>query len=371
MKKIYLSPPHMSGKELDYIKEVFDENWIAPVGPALNKFESIVSEYVGSKNAIAVSSGTAGIHLALKAVGVKQDDYVICSSLTFAGTSNPIKYLNAIPVFIDSDPIYWNIDPILLETAILSLPKKPKAILIVHVFGTPCEMNEIMKIADSYDIPVIEDAAESLGSTYGGKHTGTFGKIGIYSFNGNKLLTTSGGGMIVTDNQEMADYMRFLSTQAKDPMPYYWHTEIGYNYRLSNVLAAIGVGQMEVIEDRIKTTKKINDLYKKELGEFFLGFQEERETDRSNKWLSCAFLKPEYNPQDLIDHLEKASIESRRIWCPMHLQPAYDSSLKYINGTAETIFNYGICLPSGTNMTDVEINRVISEIKNFFKKITT
>lgn len=368
MKRIYLSPPHMSGNELAYIKEAFDENWIAPVGPAIKKFEDSICQYVGSKHAIAVSSGTAGIHLALKAVGVEQDDYVICSSLTFVGTSNPIKYLNAIPVFIDSDPIYWNMDPTLLETAILNLPKKPKAILIVHVFGTPCEMTQIMDIANSYDIPIIEDAAESLGSMYNGKHTGTFCKIGIYSFNGNKLLTTSGGGMIVTDDKEMADYMRFLSTQAKDPMAYYWHNEIGYNYRLSNILAAIGIGQMEVIEDRIKATRRINDIYQKELNEFFLGFQEERETDRSNKWLSCAFLKPEYNTQDLIDHLEKANIESRRIWCPMHLQPVYESSWKYINGTAETIFNYGICLPSGTNMTDQDIHRVISEIKKFFTK---
>lgn len=368
MKRIYLSPPHMSGKELDYIKEAFEENWIAPVGPALTKFEQMTADYVGCKYAVAVTSGTAGIHLALRALGVREGDYVICSSLTFAGTVNPIKYLGANAVYIDSDPIYWNMDPTLLETAIISLPEKPKAIIPVHIFGVPCEMDQIMKIADAYGIPVIEDAAESLGSMYQGKHTGTFGNIGVFSYNGNKLLTTSGGGMIVTDDKEMADYMRFLSTQAKDPMPYYWHTDIGYNYRLSNVLAAIGIGQMEVIEDRIKSTRRINQIYQKELGDYFLSFQYERERDRSNRWLTCVLLKPEHNPQDLIDHLEKSNIESRRIWCPIHIQPAYTPSRKYINGTSETLFNHGICLPSGTSMTDEDIYRVINEIKKFFSK---
>ncbi len=368
MKRIYLSPPHMSGKELDYIKDAFDSNWIAPVGPAINRFEQMVADYVNSKYAVAVTSGTAGIHLALRSLGVKEGDYVICSSLTFAGTVNPIKYLGANAVYIDSEPIYWNMDPTLLETAIINLPKKPKAIIPVHIFGVSSQIDQIMKIADIYDIPVVEDAAESLGSIFNGKHTGTFGKIGVYSFNGNKLLTTSGGGMIVTDDKEMADYMRYLSTQAKDPLPYYWHTDVGYNYRLSNILAAIGVGQMEVIEDRITSTRNINKIYKDNLSEFFLGFQLEREDDRSNMWLSCALLKPEHNPQDLIDHLEKANIESRRIWCPMHLQPAYIPSHKYINGTAEVLFDRGICLPSGTNMNDEDINRVITEIKNFFNK---
>jgi pyridoxal phosphate-dependent aminotransferase EpsN len=368
MKRIYLSPPHMSGKELDYIKEAFEENWIAPVGPALTKFENMVAEYVGSKYAIAVTSGTAGIHLALRALGVGEGDYVICSSLTFAGTVNPIKYLGANPVYIDSDPLYWNMDPTLLETAILNLPEKPKAIIPVHIFGVPCDMYQISKIAESYDIPIIEDAAESLGSTFNGKHTGTFGKIGIYSFNGNKLLTTSGGGMIVTDDKEMADYMNFLSTQAKDPAPYYWHTDIGYNYRLSNILAAIGVGQIEVIEDRITATRNVNEIYQKELSDLFLGFQLERSTDRSNCWLTCVFLKPNDDPQDLIAHLEKANIESRRIWCPMHLQPAYNPARKYINGTSEILFDRGVCLPSGSSMSNDDIDRVVTEIKKFFNK---
>lgn len=358
----------MSGKELDYIKEAFDENWIAPVGPALTKFEKLAADYVGSKYAVAVTSGTAGLHLALRALGVGEGDYVICSSLTFAGTVNPVKYLGANAVYIDSDPLYWNMDPSLLETAIMSLPVKPKAIIPVHIFGVPCEMDAIMKIADLYGIPVIEDAAESLGSLYQGKHTGTFGKIGVYSFNGNKLLTTSGGGMIVTDDKDLADYMKFLSTQAKDPMPYYWHTDIGYNYRLSNILAAIGVGQMEVIEDRIQSTRKINQIYQKELRDHFLTFQLEREGDRSNMWLSCALLRADTDPQDLINHLDSVGIESRRIWCPMHLQPAYQDSPKYINGISETLFHHGICLPSGSSMTDEDIDRVIKEIKKFFNK---
>lgn len=367
MKRIYLSPPHMSGKELDYIKEAFNENWIAPAGPALTKFENSVATYVGSKYAVAVTTGTAAIHLALRALGVGEGDYVICSSLTFAGTVNPIKYLGAEAVFIDSDSLHWNMNTSLLETAIINLPKKPKAIIPVHLFGVPCNMDEICKIADFYGIPIIEDAAESLGSTFNGKHTGTFGKIGVYSFNGNKLLTTSGGGVIVTNDKDVADYVKFLSSQAKEPQPYYWHAEIGYNYRLSNILAAIGVGQMEVIEDRISATRNINKIYKKELGNLFLSFQLERETDRCNCWLSCALLKPEHNPQELIDYLESFNIESRRIWCPLHTQPAYKSSRKYINGTSDVLFSQGICLPSGTAMSKADINRVIKAIKEFFK----
>lgn len=260
-------------------------------------------------------------------------------------------------------------EPSLLEDAIMSLPTKPKAIIPVHIFGVPCEMDQIMKIANKYDIPVIEDAAESLGSIYNGKHTGTFGKIGVYSFNGNKLLTTSGGGVIVTDDKAAADYMKFLSMQAKDPLPYYWHTDIGYNYRLSNVLAAIGIGQMEVIEDRIRETRNINDIYKKELSEQVLCFQYERESDRSNRWLTCALLRANDDPQKLVEYLDSVGIESRRIWCPMHIQPAYLESHKYINGISETLFYNGICLPSGTNMTSEDISRVITEIKKFFKNI--
>tara|TARA_Y100000389_G_scaffold106438_1_gene103383 strand:+ start:1337 stop:2452 length:1116 start_codon:yes stop_codon:yes gene_type:complete len=371
MKKIYLSPPHMSGKELEYIKDVFKDNWIAPIGPHLNKFEEIVKEYTGAQHAVAVTSCTAGIHLALRALGVEKDDYVICSSLTFAATANPIIYCGAEPIFIDSEEGSWNMDLTLLESAILNstaLGKKPKAIIPVHIFGIPCNMEAIKKLSDEYDIPIIEDAAESLGSTFKDKHTGTFGDIGVYSFNGNKLLSTSGGGVIVTNDKKKADYMRFLSTQAKDNRPYYHHTDIGYNYRMSNVLAAIGVAQMEVIEERIKRTREINQIYRKELGDLFFGFQEELKTDRSNMWLTCAIMKGEDKPEDLIAHLGKDNIEARRIWKPMHEQPVMQGYKKYINGNSSLLFLQGICLPSGSDLTDEDMERIIKSIKTFFNK---
>jgi len=371
MKKIYLSPPHMSGKELEYIKDVFKDNWIAPVGPHLNLFEEKVKEYTGSKYAVAVTSCTAGIHLALKALKVKEGDYVICSSLTFAATANPIIYCGAEPIFIDSEEGTWNMDPLLLETAILNSTangKKPKAIIPVHIFGVPCNMDAIKKLSDEYDIPIIEDAAESLGSTFSDKHTGTFGPFGVYSFNGNKLLSTSGGGVIVTNDEKHAEYMRFLSTQAKDKKPFYHHTEIGFNYRMSNVLAAIGIGQMEVIEERIKRTREINKIYRKEVGDLFYGFQEERKTDRSNMWLTCAIMKGEHKPEDLIAHLEKDNIEARRIWKPMHEQPVMSRYQKYINGNSSLLFLQGICLPSGSHLTDKDMKRIIKSIKTFFNK---
>ena len=371
MKKIYLSPPHMSGKELEYIKDVFKDNWIAPIGPHLNLFEEKVKEYTGADYAVAVTSCTAGIHLALRALKVKAGDYVICSSLTFVATVSPILYCGAEPIFIDSEEDSWNMDIGLLETAILNsmaLGKKPKAIIPVHIFGVPCDMAAIKKLSDEYDIPIIEDAAESLGSTFNNKHTGTFGPIGVYSFNGNKLLSTSGGGVVVTNDKKHADYMRFLSTQAKDNMPYYHHTEIGYNYRMSNVLAAIGVGQMEAIEDRIKRTREINQIYRKEVGDLFYSFQEERKTDRSNMWLTCAIMKGEYKPEDLIDHLAKDNIEGRRLWKPMHEQPVMKGYNKYINGNSSLLFLQGICLPSGSDLTDADMKRIIKSIKTFFKK---
>jgi len=371
MKKIYLSPPHMSGKELEYVKDVFKDNWIAPIGPHLNLFEEIVKEYTGAKHAVAVTSCTAGIHLALKSLRVEPGDYVLCSSLTFIATVNPVIYCGAEPIFIDSEEGTWNMDPLLLETAILNssgLGKKPKAIIPVHIFGIPCNMDAIKKLSDEYDIPIIEDAAESMGSTFNDKHTGTFGDIGVYSFNGNKLLSTSGGSVIITDDEDKAKYMKFLSTQAKDNKPYYHHTEIGYNYRMSNVLAAIGVGQVEVIEERIKRTREINKIYREEVGEYFWDFQNERETDRSNMWLTCALMKGEYRPEDLIAHMHKDNIEARRIWKPMHQQPIMSGYLKYINGTADTLFQQGICLPSGSSMDDKDMERVIKSIKTFFNQ---
>ena len=371
MKRIYLSPPHMSGKELEYIKDVFKDNWIAPIGPHLNLFEEKVKEYTGAKHAVAVTSCTAGIHLALKALNVEPGDYVICSSLTFVATVSPIIYCGAEPIFVDSEEGSWNMDIGLLETAILNstaLGKKPKAIIPVHIFGVPCDMAAIKKLSDEYDIPLIEDAAESIGSTFKDKHTGTFGEIGVYSFNGNKLLSTSGGGVIITNDKKKAEYMRFLSTQAKDSKPFYHHTEIGYNYRMSNVLAAIGVGQMEVIEERIKRTREVNQIYRKEVGNLFYSFQEERETDRSNMWLTCALMKGEDRPDDLIKHLANDNIEARRLWKPMHEQPVMQEYKKYINGNSSLLFLQGVCLPSGSDLTNKDMKRIIKSIKTFFKK---
>jgi len=371
MKKIYLSPPHMSGKELEYIKDVFKDNWIAPIGPHLNMFEDIVKKYTGAQHAVAVTSCTAGIHLALRALQVEPGDFVLCSSLTFVATVSPILYCGAEPIFIDSEEGSWNMDPLLLETAILNsmaIGKKPKAIIPVHIFGVPCNMKAIKKLSDEYDIPIIEDAAESLGSTTDDKHTGTFGSIGVYSFNGNKLLSTSGGGVVVTNDKKKADYMRFLSTQAKEPMPFYHHKEIGYNYRMSNVLAAIGVGQMEVIEDRIKRTREVNEIYRKELGDLFYSFQEEQENDRSNMWLTCALMNGSDRPDDLIAHLAKENIEARRLWKPMHQQPVMREYKKYINGNSSLLFLQGICLPSGSDLTDEDMKRIIKSIKTFFKQ---
>lgn len=368
MKKIYLSPPHMSGDELNYIKEAFDQNWIAPTGPHITQFEESVKSYIGSKHAVAVNSCTSGLHLALKAVGVTEGDTVICSSLTFIGTVNPIIYCGAKPIFIDSETETWNMDITLLEKAILNENKKPKAIIPVHIFGVPCNMSAIKQISIKYNIPIIEDAAESLGSTYKNTHTGVIGDIGVYSFNGNKLLSTSGGGIVVSHNKDMIDYIKFLSTQAKNDKPYYHHTEIGYNYRMSNILAAIGIGQMEVIEDRIKRTREINKIYKNELKDLFDSFQQERKTDRSNMWLTCGVLKPNHKPNDLINHLAKDNIESRRVWKPMHEQPIMKDYEKYINGNSSLLFLHGICLPSGSNLNMSDIERIIKSIKKFYKQ---
>ena len=355
----------MSGTELEYIKDAFQQNWIAPIGPHIIKFEEKVKEYVGSKHAIAVNSGTSGIHLALKALKVKRGNKILCSTLTFIGTVNPIIYEGCEPVFIDSEMNTWNMDPHLLEEAIKDLMKvndKPKAILVVHVFGVPANMNAIKEISIKYEIPIIEDAAESLGSKYKNRYTGTIGDIGIYSFNGNKLLTTSGGGIIITDNTDMEKYMRFLSTQAKDDFPYYHHTEIGYNYKMSNILAAIGIGQIDIIEERINKRREIHNHYVNELNDEITFLCEPKES-YSNYWLTCGLLK-NINPGDLISNLEKHNIESRRIWNPMHNQPVLKKFKSYKNGNSDLIFDTGICLPSGSIMSDEELNYIIKKIKN-------
>lgn len=362
MKRIFLSPPHMSGKEQDYIAEVFKSNYIAPMGEFVNRFEDSIEEYTGSLNALALSSATAGLHLALRVLGVGDGDYVLTSSFTFIGSVNAILYQNAKPIFVDSDES-WNISPELLKIAIQTAPKKPKALILTHLYGQLCKMDEIMDICKEEGIYIIEDAAESLGASYEGKQCGTLGDMGVYSFNGNKILTTSGGGMIVSDNEAWIQKAKFLSTQAKEDFLHYEHSEFGYNYRMSNVLAAIGVAQMEVLSERVNRRREIYELYEKELsGIDEITFMPEIEKSRGNRWLTTLTFE-NTNPRDIIALLEKENIESRPLWKPMHLQPLFQDAIVIENGTSKRLFETGICLPSGSSMTDVEILRVCTIIK--------
>lgn len=370
-EKLYLSSPHMGGKELIYINEAFKENWIAPLGPNVDNFEQDLAKYTGSKYTSALSSGTAAIHLALIMLGVEAGDEVICSTFTFSASCNPIVYQGAIPVFVDSEEMTWNMDPILLETAIIDRianGKKPKAIILVHLYGMPAQMERIMAIANQYEIPVIEDAAEALGSTFKAKALGTFGKLGILSFNGNKIITTSGGGALISDDESLIKKSRFLATQARDAAPHYQHSEIGYNYRMSNICAGIGRGQMEVIDERVAQRRANFKYYKQNLSEFeSITFVEEPEGYFSNRWLSTILLENYEQREKIRLTLDAENIESRPLWKPMHLQPIFEKYPKYVNGTSEKLFEKGLCLPSGSNMTDLERERVVSVFKNIFK----
>jgi len=367
--KIYLSSPHMSdeGYERKYIDEAFETNWIAPLGANVDGFERELSEKVGAKHAAALSSGTAAIHMALKAVGVEKDDIVFCQSLTFSATVNPVIYQNATPVFIDSDYKTWNMDPDALEAAFKKYPKV-KAVLVVHLYGISADLDRIVEICRRHNVPLIEDAAESLGTTYKGKYTGTFGDYGIFSFNGNKIITTSGGGMLVSDNEERIAKVRFWATQARDKARHYQHSELGYNYRMSNIVAGIGRGQLKVLDKRIAKKKYIFEFYKRELGELEgVKFMPENEWDKPNYWLSCLTLSGKIKPIDIIEALEKENIESRPIWKPMHMQPFYEG-YDFIGGdVARSIFENGVCLPSDTKMTDDDLNRVCGIIKGLWK----
>jgi len=367
--KIYLSSPHMSdeGYERKYIDEAFETNWIAPLGANVDGFERELSEKVGAKHAAALSSGTAAIHMALKAVGVEKDDIVFCQSLTFSATVNPVIYQNATPVFIDSDYKTWNMDPDALEAAFKKYPKV-KAVLVVHLYGISADLDRIVEICRRHNVPLIEDAAESLGTTYKGKYTGTFGDFGIYSFNGNKIITTSGGGMLVSDNEERIAKVRFWATQARDKARHYQHSELGYNYRMSNIVAGIGRGQLKVLDKRIAKKKYIFEFYKRELGELEgVKFMPENEWDKPNYWLSCLTLSGKIKPIDIIEALEKENIESRPIWKPMHMQPFYEGYDFIGKDVARNIFENGICLPSDTKMTDDDLNRVCGIIKGLWK----
>lgn len=372
-ERIYLASPHMSdeGYELEYIKEAFDTNWIAPLGKNVDEFEKEFAARVGSKHAAAVSSGTAALHLALMAAGVEAGDIVFCQSLTFAASANPIIYQNAIPVFIDSDYKTWNMCPIALRKAFekyAQLGKKPKAVIVVHLYGLSADMDKIMEICNEYGVTVIEDAAESLGSLYKGRQTGTFGEYGIFSFNGNKIITTSGGGMLVSNNEERIKKTRFWATQAREQARHYEHKELGYNYRMSNVVAGIGRGQLKVLDKRVAKKRYIFEFYKKELGDLpGVEFMPINEWDEPNCWLSCILLNGEVTPLQIMEALEVENIESRPIWKPMHLQPVYEKG-DYVTadeGTSvsDDIFARGVCLPSDTKMTDADLERVTGIIR--------
>jgi dTDP-4-amino-4,6-dideoxygalactose transaminase len=377
-KRIYLSSPHMSGGEMKYIDQAFAQNWVSPLGPNVDAFEESLARYCGVKHAAALSSGTAAIHLALIILGIKPGDEVIASSFTFSATVNPIVYQGATPILIDSEPGTWNMDPELLEDAIKSRRaegrgQRVKAIIPVHLYGMPANMGEIMKIADKYEIPVIEDAAEALGSRFNGKQVGSFGKMVILSFNGNKIITTSGGGALLSNYKDLIAKARFLATQARDKAPHYQHSQIGYNYRMSNILAGIGRGQMEVIEDRVKRRRDTFSFYKKNLSiyEGIKFIEEPDESYFSNRWLTTVLIDPSktgISREDLQINLEKENIETRPLWKPMHLQPVFSSCPSYLNGVSLELFSKGLCLPSGSNMSDDDRMRVLdSIIKNLHK----
>jgi dTDP-4-amino-4,6-dideoxygalactose transaminase len=364
----------MCGKEQEYVNEAFETNWIAPLGPHVNAFEKEIANYVGVKSAAALSSGTAAIHLALVALGIGEGDIVFCSSLTFAASCNPIIYQKATPVFIDSEPESFNMSPIALEKAFKE--HKPKAVIVVHLYGQSANMDKIKEICERYNVPIIEDAAESLGATYKGKMTGTIGKFGIYSFNGNKIITTSGGGMVVSDDEEAIEKIRFWATQARDPARHYQHSELGFNYRMSNVCAGIGRGQLTVLEKRINQKKAIYNKYKEAFADIDeIEMMHICDFGKPNYWLSVITLKEDskVKPLDILLALEKENIESRPIWKPMHSQPFYKNYPFYNHkdegiSVSEDIFNRGLCLPSDTKMTDEDMNRVIEIIRKVFRK---
>lgn len=383
----------MGGGEMKYISEAFRENWVAPLGPNVDNFEKDLASYLGVKHAAALSSGTSAIHLALIMLGVKPGDYVIAQSFTFSATVNPIVYCGATPVLIDSEPGSWNMDPVLLEKAILDcaerraqsteqnsepcalspVPNLPKAIIPVHLYGMPSNIEKIVEIGNKYGIPVIEDAAEALGSRFNGKPAGSFGKMGILSFNGNKIITTSGGGALVSDDEDLIKEARFLATQARDKAPHYQHSKIGYNYRMSNIVAGIGRGQMEVIADRVKQRRDNFLFYKSNLsGIKGVSFIDEPGPEYfSNRWLTTILIDPEVTGVGRAEvrvRLEEENIETRPLWKPMHLQPVFQGCPAYVNGVSEGLFEKGLCLPSGSNMTDIDKERILDCLFKIFKK---
>lgn len=379
MKHIHLSLAHMSGKEEEFIHEAFLTNWVVPLGPNVDGFENDLATWLGEKSAsplhvVALSSGTAAIHLALVMLGVGPGDEVICQSFTFAASANPIVYQGATPVFVDSEPSTWNMDPELLRQAIddrlRATGKLPKAIIPVHLYGTPARMNEINSVASAYGIPVVEDAAEALGSEYNGRYCGTFGTYGALSFNGNKMITTSGGGALICPDEESARRVKFYATQARENFPYYQHEQIGYNYRLSNISAGIGRGQMYVLDEHIARRRAIHALYVEKLKNTpgITVMQPRSNVDlHPNYWLSTILVNPQeagFTYQELSARLTAADIESRPLWKPMHLQPVFAKAPAYVNGVSEALFAQGLCLPSGPMVTDGDVDKIVKVIKN-------
>lgn len=374
--RILLSYVHMGGTERDWVEKAFESEWIVPLGPNVDEFEHRLEKYLGAPNVVALSAGTAAIHLALVALGVGAGDEVICQSFTFAASANPIKYQGADPVFVDSEPDTWNMSPDALEEAIVDRKKQtghyPKAIIPVYLYGMPAKMNEIRAIADKYGIPIVEDSAEALGSEYKGKKCGTLGNYGCLSFNGNKIITTSGGGALVCHSKEEADRVKFYATQAREQRPYYYHETIGYNYRLSNVSAGIGCGQMDVLQPHVELRRAIHDFYTKELAEIDgLSVQQNPSTDfNSNFWLSTVLIDPKTgkDPESLRQFMLDAGVETRRLWRPMHMQPVFADAPYYGDTTCETLFDRGLCLPSGSGLKEEELRYVADKIKEFFNK---
>lgn len=367
-KRIYLATPHMSdeGYEMAFVQEAFDTNWVAPVGKNVTEFENEFAEFVGIKHAAALSSGTAALHMALKAAGVGRGDVVFCQSLTFSASANPIIYQNAIPVFIDSDFETWNMSPAALEEAFKAYPNA-KVVIVVHLYGMAADLDPIKEICDRHGAVLIEDAAESLGTFYKDQHTGTVGQYGVFSFNGNKIITTSGGGMLVGNNGDKISKSRFWATQAKDKAPYYQHSELGFNYRMSNVCAGIGRGQLKVLNDRVRKKREIYDYYKKELEDLpGLQMMPINDWNEPNCWLSCIYLTGKVRPGDILQALEAENIEARPIWKPMHTQPLYEGCDYYGGQVAEELFENGLCLPSDTKFDKEDLLRITSIIKSLW-----
>jgi dTDP-4-amino-4,6-dideoxygalactose transaminase len=373
-QKIWLSSPHMGGEEIKFVQEAFVTNWISPIGPNLTAFEKELAAYCNVDDSAALSSGTAAIHLALIMLDVKPGDEVLCSTFTFSASCNPIVYQGANPVFVDSEETTWNMDPILLRKAIedrvKKTGKKPKAIILVHLYGVPAKLKEILAVSEEFGIPLIEDAAEALGSTYHGKQVGTFGQFGILSFNGNKIITTSGGGALLSTDLAMLERARFLATQARDKAPHYQHSSIGYNYRLSNVCAGIGRGQLRVLDEWVKKRRKNFEFYSTELKPLKnISFLKEPENCFSNRWLTTILVKPHGGAtrETIRLELEAEEIECRPLWKPMHLQPIFAQYPAYVNGVSENLFENGLCLPSGSNLSPAQLEKVTQNIKAAIK----